>query len=55
MPPAPSWSTDPRAAPDFILHDQATLLLIGVSLASVSFLRLMIVWHRERAPARGPT
>ncbi|MET4144634.1 amino acid permease [Arthrobacter sp. UYCo732] len=36
-----------------ILHDQATLLLIGVSLASVTSLRLAFVWHQKRGPASG--
>lgn len=36
-----------------ILHDQATLLLIRVSLASVSVLRLAFVWHQKRDPASG--
>ncbi len=36
-----------------ILHDLATLLLIGVSLTSVSALRLVFVWHQRRDTASG--
>jgi len=33
------------------LHDRTTLLLIGVSLASVSTLRLAFVWRQKHGPA----
>lgn len=36
-----------------ILHDQATLLLIGVSLTAVSVLRLAFVWHQKRDAETG--
>ena len=34
-----------------ILHDRPTLLLIGISLTSVSALRLAFVWHTNHGPA----
>ena len=37
-----------------ILHDPATLLLIGLSLGTVSLLRFAFVRHRKRHPAGSP-